>query len=195
VKLLLHAADPASTAFLPAVSVYQQTPNAFFQGADAVAIADVNGDGRADLVITDPGPTGGGAPFVAVLVQDAANAGQFLAAADYPIAARNVGECVVVSDVNGDGLPDIVVGGSAAVSVLLQDVTNPGHFLASQDYATPLGAYQLSLVDLNGDGHVDIVVTNGATTPTLNGTVTTHPGVLYQDPANPGAFQVLQDLP
>jgi hypothetical protein len=195
VKLLFHAAGAANAAFQPPVSVYTQSANAGFHGADAVAIADVNGDGFGDLVITDPGPTGGGGPFVAVLQQDAAHPGQFLAAANYPIATHNVGECVVVADVNGDSLPDIVVGGSDAVSVLLQDAASPGRYLAAQNYATPLGAYQLAIADLDRDGLVDIVVTNGATTPTVNGVVTTHPGVLYQDAASPGTFKVLQDLP
>lgn len=195
VKLFFHAAGATSTHFQAPVSVHVQTPNAHFLGANAVAIADVTGDGRNDLVITDPGPTGGGAPFVAVLAQDPASAGQFLAAANYAIATRNVGHCVVVADLSGDGLPDIVVGGSDALSVLRQDAANPGRFLPAQNYATPLGAYQVALADLNGDDRVDIVVTNGATTPTVNGVVTTHPGVLYQDSANPGAFLALQDLP
>jgi hypothetical protein len=101
----------------------------------------------------------------------------------------------VVADDNGDSRPDIVVGGSDAVSVLLQDAASPGRYLAAQNYATPLGAYQLAIADLDRDGLVDIVVTNGATTPTVNGVVTTHPGVLYQDAASPGTFKVLQDLP
>jgi hypothetical protein len=195
VKLLFHAAGSASTAFQPPVSVYQQTLNANFHGADAVAIGDMNGDALGDLVITDPGPTGGSAPFVAVLLQDAANHGQFLAAATYPIAANNLGQCVVVADLNGDGLPDIVVGGSQDVSVLLQDAAHPGSFLAAQNYVTTLGAYQVSIADLDGDGLLDIVATNGATTPVVNGVITTHPGVLYQDAANPGTFKPLQDLP
>jgi hypothetical protein len=195
VKLLFHAASATSTAFQAPASVYVQTANARVHGADAVAIADVNGDALGDMVITDPGPTGGGAPFVAVLLQDAANHGQFLAAATYPIATNNLGQCVVVADLNGDTLPDIVVGGSDAVSVLLQDAANPGSFLAAQNYATPLGAYQISIADLDGDGRPDLVVTNGATTPTVNGVITTHPGVLYQDAASPGTFKVLQDLP
>jgi len=195
VKLLLHTGAASSTTFQAPVSVYQPTANLNVAGADAVAIADVNGDGLADLVITDPGPTGGAQPFVAVLLQDAANHGQFLAAVDYPTAAHSLGQDVVVADLNGDGLPDIVVGGSRDVSVLLQDPAHPGSFLAAQDYATPLGTYQLSVADLDGDGHPDIVVTNGATTPTVNGVITAHAGVLYQDAANPGSFKALQDLP
>ncbi|MCC7463722.1 MAG: VCBS repeat-containing protein [Gammaproteobacteria bacterium] len=195
VQLFFHATDAASTAFQAPVSVHVQTPNAYFLGANAVAIADVNGDGRNDLVITDPGPTGGSAPFVAVLAQDAINPGRFLAAVEYPIASHNLGQCVLVADVSGDGLPDIVVGGSDAVSVLQQDAGSPGRYLAAQNYATPLGAYQLALADLDGNALPDIVVTNGATTPTVNGVITTHPGVLYHDAANPGTFQALQDLP
>ena len=53
-------------------------PNANVVGGNVIAIGDVDGDGLNDLVITDPGPTGGMATAVYVLLQDPANHGTFL---------------------------------------------------------------------------------------------------------------------
>src|ERR1700677_102031 len=121
VKVLMHTGAASSTTFAAPVSVFTQTPNASVAGANLIAIADVNGDGFNDLVITDPGPTGGATPTVSVLLQDATHPGQFLAAVSYPIAPMSAATSIVVTDVNGDGHPDIIIGGSAAVTVLLQN--------------------------------------------------------------------------
>ncbi|MFM2288410.1 MAG: hypothetical protein RL684_1553 [Pseudomonadota bacterium] len=195
VKVYLHAADPASATFLPPVTVFTQTPNVAFSGANYVAIADVNGDGYADLVITDPGTYGPTPPTVNVLLQDAAAPGTFLAAAAYPVSQGRVAQAIMVADVNGDGLPDILYGDSAGVSVLLQNGAAAGTFAMAVTYAAPYGAFQLGLADVDGDGLVDIVVSNSTTLTSVGGVDTTRPGVLLQDPAAHGSFKPLQNLP
>jgi hypothetical protein len=84
-------------------------------GPPLIAIADVNGDGANDLVITDPGPTGGMAPTVNILLQNPASPGTFLAPVSYPIAAQDLSQSIVVKDVDGDGRQDIVIGGQQTV--------------------------------------------------------------------------------
>jgi hypothetical protein len=194
VKLLMHTGAAGTTTFAAPVTVFTATANADFIGANLIAIADVNGDGLNDLVITDPGPAGGAAPTVSVLLQDPAHPGQFLAAVSYATAAGSLAQDIIVTDVNADGLPDIVIGGTEAVSVLLQNPATAGSFLAASSYAVK-DANQLAIADLNGDGRVDIVITTGPTHPSVNGVITNHPGVLLQSATAPGSFAALQDLP
>ncbi|HEY1314375.1 MAG TPA: VCBS repeat-containing protein [Steroidobacteraceae bacterium] len=194
VKILLHTGAASATTFAAPVTVFTQTVNANAVGANLIAIADVNGDGLNDLVITDPGPTGGAAPTVSVLLQDPANHGQFLAAVSYPIAPGSVPTSIIVTDVNGDNHPDIVIGGSTAVSVLLQVAATPGTFAAATNYAVT-NANQIAIADVNGDGHLDIVVGTGVTHTLQSGVVSNNPGVLLQSAASPGTFGSLQDLP
>jgi FG-GAP-like repeat/FG-GAP repeat len=194
VKVLMHTGAASATTYAAPVSVFTQTPNAKVAGANLIAIADVNGDGFNDLVITDPGPTGGATPTVSVLLQDATHPGQFLAAVSYPIAPMSSAQSIVVTDVNGDGHPDIVIGGTAAVTVLLQNAASPGTFTAAANYAVQ-NANQIAIADVNGDGLLDILVGTGPTHPVESGVATNSPGVLLQNAASPGTFGALQALP
>jgi hypothetical protein len=194
VKLLMHTGAASSTTYAAPVPIFTQTQNNGVRGANIVAIADVNGDGFNDLVITDPGPTGGASPTVSVLLQDATHPGQFLAPVTYATAPNSLATSIVVTDVNGDGLPDIVVGGTAATSVLLQNPATPGTFMAASNYATP-NANEIAVADVNGDGKPDIIVATGPAQPATNGVTPNVPGVLLQNASSPGTFGALQALP
>jgi hypothetical protein len=194
VKVLMHTGAVSATTYAAPISVFTQTANANVIGANIIAIADVNGDGLNDLLITDPGPTGGMSPAVFVLLQDPANHGSFLAPIGYAIATQDLPQSIVASDLQATGKLDIVVGGRQTVTVLLHDPANPGKFLPATIYAAP-GANEIAVADINGDGKLDIVVSNGVTFPMQGGVSTTHPGVLLQSATTPGSFAPLQDLP
>ncbi|WP_428928363.1 FG-GAP repeat domain-containing protein [Marinibacterium sp. SX1] len=86
------------------------------------------------------------------------------------LPARSEGNGLAIGDVNGDGLPDIVVGnsaerrGSVARNFLwLNDPDAPGTFIDVSQTNLPdhsEGTQDIALADLNGDGHLDMVVAN-----------------------------------
>jgi len=90
-------------------------------GAVSVAVADVNGDGKLDLVVADfcdPGCLSGG---VGVLLGKGQGLFQQVVFFDLPYAYVNF---AAVADVNGDGMPDLLVAmDTAAVDVLLNNTT------------------------------------------------------------------------
>jgi hypothetical protein len=154
----------------------------------SVAVADLNGDGAPDIVAATFDSNGNNGA-VYVFYQDPHNRGTFAPPVVFPAGAQP--QSVKIADVNGDGLPDLIVAnfgpgsdgkGSAGVSVLLQDAAHPGSFLPPVTYSTPGASIDVAVADLNGDTKPDLAVANLA--PASTGSVS----VLLQDPAHPGQF-------
>ena len=195
VKVYFHSTVPTSASFQMPVTVFTQTPNQAFSAANYVAVADLDGDGEDDMVITDPGPYGPTPPTINVLLQSHPAPGTFLAPVSFSLPNGYVARSIVLADLNGDGHPDVIVGDSAGVNVLLQNPGSLGTFAAASYYAAPNGAFQVAVADVNDDSFPDIVTTNSATSPLTSGTYTTQPGVLLQSATVPGTFTALQNLP
>jgi hypothetical protein len=120
----------------------------------AVAAADLNGDGKADLAIANEHDAS-----VSVLLNQ--GNGTFAAPVDY--AAGSSGSTsfnrgLAAADLNGDGKPDLVVVYSYGVNVLLNK--GDGTFAPAVDHATGDNALSVAVADLNGDGALDLAVTN-----------------------------------
>jgi hypothetical protein len=144
---------PAAESILPGSNI------------SSLALADVNGDGKPDLVAVNKF---GGSVYVAL------NQGHgifgFAQTYHVPGGLLSPAPCeVAVGDFNGDGKPDIIVTAPRlnSVSVLLN--TGNGAFGTAQTYAVGGTPTAVALGDLSGDGRLDIVTANS------NGTVSVLP--------------------
>jgi hypothetical protein len=158
-------AKSAPLIFLPAVDYYSGGENGV-----SVAVADVNGDGKPDMVVASfcasasncTGLFGPGG--VSVLLGN--GDGTFEAPVTYSSGGYNA-SAVAIADVNGDGKLDVVVANQCqsssscvgSVSVLFGN--GNGTFRTPVSYSTA-GYYSesVAIADLNGDGHPDLVVSN-----------------------------------
>lgn len=120
-----------------------------------IAVGDVTGDCRGDVVITYGGSRPGS--FIASFAEDA---GGGLAPA-VSVASYDMPSDVAIADVDGDGAGDVVVlhaGGPAMLGVYRQ---SPGSLLAPEvlyDFgAVNAGPQKLAVGDINGDGRPDVV--------------------------------------
>ena len=92
--------------------------------------------------------------------------------ADSETATYGGGLSLAVGDINGDGLPDVVLtsmapSGYGDIYVMPQDTTTPGTFDTGLAY-TGLGApVRVQLADVNHDGYLDIVVADTTTAGVL----------------------------
>src|SRR2546427_1474363 len=147
---LLAGAALTSSAQAPASF---NPPVSFPTGAlpITVGIADVNGDGRPDLLTVNTG-----ANTVSVLLGN--GAGSFGPRTDFATGAVPHG--LAIADLDGDGNPDLIVANTGAntVSVLLG--TGTGTFAAAMDFPTGVAPFFVAVDDLNRDGIPDLVVVN-----------------------------------
>jgi FG-GAP-like repeat len=139
---------------------------------ESVAVADVNGDGKPDIVVanfcgSNTSCSGYAAGTVGVLLGN--GDGTFRTAVSYG-SGGYVASSVAIADVNGDGKPDIVVtngcssssscSGLGTVGVLLGN--GDGTFQTAVTYGSGgYGAGSVAVADVNGDGNPDLLVIEG----------------------------------
>jgi hypothetical protein len=117
----------------------------------AVAIADLNGDGKADLVTVNTG-----ASTVSVLL--GTGTGGFGPKTDFATGAVPHG--LAVADLDGDGHLDVVVANTGENTVSVLRGTGTGALSAATSFPTGTAPFFLAIGDLDGDGIPDLVVVN-----------------------------------
>ncbi len=133
-----------------------QAPLTFMIDASAgwvssVAVGDLNQDGKADIVAVDYATS---SSKLAVLLGN--GDGNFAPAVTYDPGAGYAWNAVI-TDVNGDGKPDVAVDDwYGTVSVFMGK--GDGTLSAAVTFDVPIGAVSIQAADVNGDGRPDVVV-------------------------------------
>jgi hypothetical protein len=188
------SSSSGSSLFLPVVTYYPGGSQ-----ASMVAVADVNGDGRPDLIVLNCGNCYGPSSITnpgSVDIMLGNGDGTFQPAVSYGTGTSRP-RFVVVADVNGDGKLDLVVANrcidngclvEAVVAVLLGN--GDGKFQAAVTYNSGgLFTSSVAVADVNGDGKPDLVVGNWCADPNCDGSV----GVLLGN--GDGTFQAVVTYP
>jgi hypothetical protein len=137
------------------------------EGANSVAIGDLNGDGKPDLVVGNSyGCATCDTSTLSVLLGN--GDGTFQPPVNYSSGGSYV-DSVAIADLNGDGIPDLVVANgyqcvgclNGGVGVLLGNGDGTFQPAASFDSGGYFAA-SVVIADLNGDGKPDLAVANGA---------------------------------
>jgi large repetitive protein len=130
-------------------------------GTRGVTVADLNGDGFADLAVTHPASN-----TVGVLLGN--GAGGFVLQATY---ATGTGPTAIASgDFNGDGHVDLAVVNATASTVTVLLGTAGGTFVTGATVAIAAGSTSISAADFDQDGTLDLAVGASGTIRILHGT-------------------------
>jgi hypothetical protein len=153
-------------------------PPAGDEGPNPMAVVDVNGDGKVDVVVANCAPKGStgcgdGNGNIGVLLGN--GDGTFQPVVTHTTGFSQGGTGLAVGDLNGDGELDVIVTGSCKIcqkghiAVLLGN--GNGTFKPPVHYALlEAGTSGIAIADLNSDGKLDVVV--GGCCSRLDGLVT-----------------------
>ena len=128
-----------------------------------VAIGDVDGDGKPDLVVTNEG-SNTVSVYRNTSTSGSMTAGSFALKVDFTTGAQPYG--VAIGDVDGDGKPELVLGNYAGNTLSVYRNTGTsgsitaGSFAAKVDFTTGAQPNGAAMGDMDGDGKLDIVLAN-----------------------------------
>ena len=140
---------------LPTLSFAPWTAIPTGSWANAVAIGDVNGDGRNDVVLTTTSYNDPSNDYMLFVFLQTAT-GTLAAPARYPGVN---GASVAIGDVNGDGRNDVVATANNAIGVFLQNASGGLDPMVARpsNHSSFTNTYLVRIGDVNHDGRVDVV--------------------------------------
>jgi YVTN family beta-propeller protein len=142
-------------------SFHQAAGSPFSSGKTpfALAIGDLNGDGKPDLAIANWAGQADKRKGEGVTIMLGDGKGGFKAMAGSPFPTGDGPGRIAIGDIDGDGVADVVVANYTSNSVT---VLRGGKGTFMRTATIPVGNHPqgIALRDLNGDGKADIVVTN-----------------------------------
>jgi hypothetical protein len=151
VTIFHNVSTPGSVAFSPAGRFFIPT-------AHRIAVADFDGDGKPDLIVTS-----NGGETVTVL-RNASSLGNISFDTQTSFSTQSFPNQVAVADIDGDGRPDILVpiGNASKLEVYLNTST-PGNVSVApaQFFATGAEPEGIAVGDLTGDGKPEVLVPAG----------------------------------
>ena len=183
VSVLRNISTLGSIAFTPEVDL-PGLPTSF-----CVAIGDLDGDGKLDLVVSSFNNGQAVSVYQNVSTRGSLTTSSFAPRVDFNVGGW--GNAVAIGDLDGDGKPDLAVVTQLPDHLsLFKNTSTPGSlttssFAARVDYSAGYNPNGIAIGDLDGDGRADIVFAN-----TYDSTIS-----IYQNQTPPGLPPIFSSQP
>lgn len=153
---------------------------------NSIAAGDLNQDGKTDLVVTNNNSNSVSVFKNNMTTTGAITSGSFAAAFSMPVAPAP--SKVILSDVSGEGVPDLIVSsiGSASLSVSINNSSVSSMSISTfgglRYFDSGFDPSGIAAADLDLDGRADLAISRGsdALVTILQGRNLTYPGIATQ---------------
>lgn len=147
-----------NTSTAGAISFTAKTDYTTYSSPDGIALQDLNGDGKPDIIVANSSPQS-----VSVFINTGTPGNLSFAPQAIFFTGSQSPNKIAISDLDGDGKPDVAIAGVANTVTLLRNTTSGGVI----SFALPInmvnessGTIDISIGDLDGDGKPDIILAN-----------------------------------